>query len=137
MTEKINPFNDLKKPVNWAQKANSRINENSNQKTEENKKISNNENSKNNKNKAKTRVAKSFKVYPGNLIRNFDKRVNKLQVHFDDKDFEKNFVDSGKYIMFLMSLSEKFELFELYEEVSENGEIKISKEEFKAFINKE
>lgn len=117
MEQKINPFNELKKPINWAQKANDKI------------KLNNIKKEKN------TRVAKSFKVYPGELIRNFDKRINKLQVYFDDKDYQKNYVDSGKYIMFLMALSEKFKLYELYQETNKIGQIDINNEDFKNFIN--
>lgn len=125
MVEKINPFNDLKKPINWAQKANQKINEN-NESQKKPTKINNKVN----------RVAKSFKVYPGEIIRNFDKRVNKLQVHFDDLDYDKNYVDSGKYLMFLMKLSEEFELFELYDEVNIEGNFNLDKKKFLEFIEK-
>ncbi|MCA9459604.1 MAG: hypothetical protein KC550_03580 [Nanoarchaeota archaeon] len=80
------------------------------------------------------RVAKSFKIYPGKISRDFDKRVNKLQVHFDDLDFNKNYVDSGKYMMFLMSFAEKFDLYELYKEVENDGEISLTLNEVKKFF---
>lgn len=131
MAEKINPFNDLKKPINWAQKANDKISNSNNLKN--NFYIKKNSES---ENKTKLRVAKSFKVFPGNIIRNYDKRINKLQVFFDDKNYDKNYVDSGKYLMFLMGLAEKFELFELYEEVDENGNLNLDLKKFKEFINK-
>lgn len=79
--------------------------------------------------KPKERVAKSFKIYKGDLSRKFDKRVNKMQVYFDDKDFDKNYVDSGKYIMFLMAFSEKYGLYDLYREVDGSGAINVSKQE--------
>ena len=86
--------------------------------------------------KPKERVAKSFKIYKGEIARSFDKRVNKMQVHFDDKDYQKNYVDSGKYIMFLMAFAEKYRLYELYSEVSENGKFDIGDKELKEFIKK-
>ena len=81
------------------------------------------------------RVAKSFKIYPGEISRNFDKRVNKMQVKFDDLGFDKNYVDSGKYMMFLMSLSEKYNLHELYSEVDEKGNINIDEKELKKLFS--
>ncbi len=80
------------------------------------------------------RVAKSFKIYPGDISRDFDKRVNKLQVHFDDLDYEKNYVDSGKYMMFLMSFAEKYGIYELYTEIDTKGEFELDENKVKEFL---
>lgn len=84
---------------------------------------------KKNENGTPIRIAKSFKIYPGQISRDFDKRVNKLQVKFDDLEYEKNFVDSGKYMMFLMSFAEKFDLHELYKTTNHLGDFEINKQE--------
>jgi len=148
---KVNPFNNMKK-TNWAKKAQDRLNvENQNESEEREKRGENGEkrdermrsergdkNSKLSNPKSQShisRVAKSFKVYPGKIPRDFDKRVNKLQVHFDDLDMPKDYVDSGKYMMFLMSLAEKYKLYELYTTVSENGDFSVDEEELKKKFN--
>lgn len=135
----INPFKQT--PTNWAAVAENRFSTKQAQKettsplsqeqtqTPQTTKTTNN----NNSTKTKARIAKSFKIYPGTLSRNFDKRINKLQVHFDDLDFPKDYVDSGKYLMFLMAFAEKYKLYELYREVDKNFEITISQEELDKF----
>ncbi|MCA9497460.1 MAG: hypothetical protein KC589_11055 [Nanoarchaeota archaeon] len=146
MDEKIvNPFTQNKK-VDWAKKAQNRLSESKNDETGKkediNKKIADKKNQnldlniEKNSKKSNTveRVAKSFKIYPGKISRDFDKRVNKLQVYFDDLDYDKNYVDSGKYMMFLMSFAEKFDLYELYKEVDLDGELNLSLEEVKEFL---
>ena len=124
MTEIRNPFKDKK--TNWAELANKRV-DNQNDK----KPISP---ITNHQSESLVRVAKSFKVYKGKLTRDFDKRVNKLQVHFDDLDYDKNYVDSGKYIMFLMAIAEKYKLYDLYKEVNGEGDIEIKENELKEFF---
>lgn len=131
----INPFNQIKK-TNWAKKAEQRLSNSRDEvierevkepikfKIEESK-----------PSKTIVRVAKSFKIYPGQIPRAFDKRVNKMQVYFDDLNKPKDYVDSGKYMMFLMSFAEKFGVHELYREVNENGEIELSEKEIKEFFN--
>lgn len=120
--EIINPFKQVKK-TDWAKKAQERFKEN---KTEIKTIVQTKTSSKKKEvKKSIKRVAKSFKVYPGDISKIFDKRVNKLQVHFDDLDYDKDFVDSGKYIMFLMSLAEKYKLYELYDTVDEKGNLNI------------
>lgn len=118
----VNPFEQTKK-INWAKKAKEKINKQENL-------------PKNTIKNKVTRIAKSFKIFPGEISRNFDKRVNKMQVKFDDLNYQKNHVDSGKYIMFLMAFAEKFELYELYEEVNSKGELKITEEEIKKILLK-
>jgi len=125
----INPF---KNKTNWAKKAENRLKKNNIEIKENSKNISIN---KNKKEKVK-RVAKSFKVYFGPITRNFDKRVNKLQVYFDDLDYDKNYVDSGKYIMFLMQFAEKFKIYELYKNVDHQGNLDLKLDEIKKFIEK-
>lgn len=135
MADIVNPFAQAKK-TNWAKKTQERL------KT----KVENDVSSKNigeteknisknlkasKKNSSVERVAKSFKIYPGKISRDFDKRVNKLQVHFDDMDFDKNYVDAGKYMMFLMSFAEKFKIYDLYKEVDSSGSFDVSLDEVK------
>lgn len=132
---KVNPFNNMKK-TNWAKKAQDRLNTENQREVKEEKKERKNSKVTKIKNKSRIeRVAKSFKVYPGKIPRDFDKRVNKLQVHFDDLDMDKDYVDSGKYIMFLMSLAEKYKLYELYTNVSENGDVIVDGEKLKKKFN--
>ncbi len=119
-----NPF---KNRTNWANKTREKLKKRNNEIINDGSNL---------KPKSKTnRIAKSFKIYPGNISRTFDKRVNKLQVHFDDLDYEKNYVDSGKYIMFLMQFAEKFRIFELYKEVNEDGELDIESKKVKDHFN--
>ena len=137
MTEIIDPFKQKKK-TDWASMVKKRIERDEGadshansedpvyQKTEKT----------SSKEKGKRRVAKSFKIYPGKISKDFDKRVNKMQVYFDDLDFDKNYVDSGKYVMFLMAFAEKYKVYELYEEVLENGEINVDKDKLKEFASK-
>lgn len=131
MSDIINPFKEVKK--DWAKKSQERIIsakiDNKEEKIENISASVKEKPASEKNNKAKIRVAKSFKIYPGKLSRDFDKRVNKLQVKFDDLGFDKNYVDSGKYMMFLMALAEKYELYDLYSEVDENGEFFINKDE--------
>ncbi|MFW6285909.1 MAG: hypothetical protein ACOC16_01940 [Nanoarchaeota archaeon] len=116
--EIINPFKqNINK--NWVKKTNQRFSNVTKKNQNKKKQI---------ENKDKTRIAKSFKIYKGTLARDFDKRVTKLQVKFDDLDFEKNYVDSGKYIMFLMAFAEKYKLYELFQPTNGNGDINIEKE---------
>ena len=125
----INPF---KEKTNWAKKAQNRLKkiEGDNGEKKEVKTETKKEKKKIN------RVAKSFKIYPGEISRVFDKRVNKLQVHFDDLDMPKNYVDSGKYLMFLMQFAEKFKIYELYKEVDVDGNLNLELDEVKEFIKK-
>ena len=116
MADIRNPFKEGR--TNWSKLTEERINQPQKQ----------------NNNTTQIRIAKSFKVYKGEITRNFDKRVNKLQVHFDDLDYDKNYVDSGKYIMFLMAFAEKYKLYELYTQTNENGEIEIEEEKIKKFM---
>lgn len=109
--EIINPFKQQK--TNWAQKSKERLIQPKKAK----------------KQNTQTRVAKSFKIYKGTMTRTFDKRVNKMQVHFDDLDYSKNHIDSGKYIMFLMAFAEKYKLYNLYKEVDGNGNIEVPKQD--------
>lgn len=133
MVEIVNPFNNVKK-TNWAKKAHDRINSSENsQKTNETRMSSKPSNLGKPK-KTLKRVAKSFKIYPGSLSREFDKRVKKMQVHFDDLNFEKDYVDSGKYIMFLMAFAEQTNLWELYTSVSESGKLELDKENLKKYL---
>jgi arginyl-tRNA synthetase len=118
----INPFKQAKK-TDWAKKAQDRLVK-AKEKKEKIKPIK--------KNSKIKRVAKSFKVYPGNLTRDFDKRINKMQVTFDDLDYDKDYVDSGKYLMFIMAFAEKYRLYELYTQVDENGNFELDK---KTIIN--
>lgn len=118
MTENIiNPFKQTKK-VDWTKKNVQRL-QKANEEVKEIKQISSE--------KIK-RMPKSFKIYPGNISREFDKRINKMQVKFDDLEYEKDYVDSGKYIMFLMSFAEKYELFELYSPVDKDGNFTLDKQ---------
>lgn len=115
----------FKKTTNWAKKAEQRSEKNETktpvrQDSGENKRLE--------------RVAKSFKIYPGKISRTFDKRVNKLQVHFDDLDHEKNYVDAGKYMMFLMSFAEKYSLYELYSETDKEGNFELDDSKVKEFL---
>lgn len=128
MADVINPFNQVKK-TNWAKKAEERLVS----KKDEKSNLPVNKN--NSQNKQIRRVAKSFKIYPGKISRDFDKRVNKLQVHFDELDYEKDYVDSGKYIMFLMAFAEKYSLYDLYSKVEENGNFTVDDNKLKEFRN--
>jgi len=147
--EIVNPFKQTK-ITDWAKKAQNRFKEeiitnnesnilknNSNiissnkLNNSKNFEIKKNNNKNNLNNKKIERVSKSFKIYKCDLAKKFDKRVNKLQVKFDDLDYEKNYVDSGKYIMFLMALSEEFKLYDLYEEISLDCKININKNKIK------
>lgn len=122
MENKIrDPF---KKTTNWANLATKRVEK------------SDKKNERKSNEKPLSRVAKSFKIYPGKISRTFDKRVNKLQVHYDDLDHEKNYVDAGKYMMFLMSFAEKYELHELYSEVDKNGDFDLESKKVKEFLDK-
>jgi isocitrate/isopropylmalate dehydrogenase len=121
MTTIRDPF---KKTTNWAKKAEERL---TSEKIEK-KTVPKN---KARENKPIERVAKSFKIYPGKISRNFDKRVNKLQVHYDDLDYDKNYVDAGKYMMFLMSFAEKYNLHELYSEVDKEGKFELDSKKVK------
>jgi arginyl-tRNA synthetase len=113
----------FKKTTNWAKKAEERL--------EETPKSTIKESTQTKKVKPLERVAKSFKIYPGKISRDFDKRVNKLQVHFDDLDYDKNYVDAGKYMMFLMSFAEKYNLHELYSETNSKGEFSVDEKKLK------
>lgn len=135
MNEIINPFNQIKK-TNWAKKAEERLTNSKDESRSSKSNIVEKPIEIKNKSKNIERVAKSFKIYQGEIPRAFDKRVNKMQVYFDDLDKPKEYVDSGKYIMFLMSFAEKFGLHELYREVSEKGELDLSKREVKEFFSK-
>jgi arginyl-tRNA synthetase len=124
MTNTIrDPF---KQTTNWAKKAEERLD------SKEEKVINNTSKI---PNKPIERVAKSFKIYPGKISRDFDKRVNKLQVHFDDLDYKKNYVDAGKYMMFLMSFAEKYNLHKLYSEVDKKGSFEVDEKKLKEFFN--
>jgi hypothetical protein len=127
MTDIINPFNQVKK-TNWAKKAEERLVNTESKKVNLNKTDINKKQIK--------RIAKSFKIYPGKISRDFDKRVNKLQVQFDELDYEKDYVDSGKYIMFLMSFAERYSLYDLYQKTDEEGNFEIDKEKLKEFAKK-
>ena len=135
-----NPFKEIKR-TNWAKKTQDKLIKNENNNVNN----SNDNFTKTIKSKIKKepisstsnikikRVAKSFKIFPGKVVRDFDKRINKLQVHFDDLDFDKTYIDSGKYLMFLMSFAEKYGIYELYKNVdAKTGEFKI---ENKKIIN--
>ncbi|MEC8220814.1 MAG: hypothetical protein VX028_01975 [Nanoarchaeota archaeon] len=125
MTNNIrDPF---KKTTNWAKKAEQRS-ENNHEVHNTSKFVIKTRSS------SVERVAKSFKIYPGKISRNFDKRVNKLQVHFDDLDYEKNYVDAGKYMMFLMSFAEKYSLYELYSETDKEGNFELDDSKVKEFL---
>ena len=124
MSEIHNPFKQSKK-LDWAKKAQEKHKEIITKTTPIKKNIK------------IERIAKSFKVYKsGDIIKNFDKRVNKLQVVFDDLDMPKDYVDSGKYLMFLMQFAEKYNIYELYSEVNTNGEFTIDSKKLKEFITK-
>ena len=129
MEKIVNPFNDMK--TNWAKKAQEK-HISTTIKVEKKSEIKKQTNSI--KKKEIKRVPKSFKIYPGKIPKDFDKRVNKLQVYFDDLDFEKDYVDSGKYIMFLMAFAEKYSLYDLYSQVDENGNFELEKQKLKKFI---
>ena len=130
MNNIVNPFEQRKKKIDWTKQAKEKYSA-KNESLQVNSDFSKAEkNVKNNKTENKVkRVTKSFKVYSGLITREFDKRVNKLQVKFDDLNYNKDYVDSGKYIMFLMALAEKAELYNFYCEVNEKGELEINKEE--------
>lgn len=137
--EIVNPF---KEKTNWVKKANERVKPNNNVKLDNF--IEKNNSNKNQikinskKNNIKVqRVAKSFKIFPGDIPRKFDKRINKLQVYFDDLDYKKDYVDSGKYIMFLMELAEKYELYKLYSEIKVGDELNIDKKILLDLLKKE
>lgn len=132
MSDIINPFQQAKK-TDWAKKAQQRLVK-SREVKEESKPVKQSLPEK--KKKKVERVAKSFKIFPGKISRDFDKRVNKMQVHFDDLDYEKNYVDSGKYMMFLMAFAEKYELYDLYTEVSADCEFELDENRLKEFLEK-
>lgn len=134
MSEIINPFKQAKK-TDWAKKAEQRLTKSKEETKISNKILEKKPQITQNKSKNITRTAKSFKIYTGEISRTFDKRVNKMQVYFDDKNMPKDFVDSGKYIMFLMSFAEKFKLYELYREVGEKGELDLSEKEVLEFFS--
>lgn len=123
MEQKIrDPF---KQTTNWAKKAEQRTKSEAQEDIKAKNKV---------KEKPQERVAKSFKIFPGKISRDFDKRVNKLQVHFDDLDYEKNYVDAGKYMMFLMSFAEKYSLYELYSETDKDGTFELEDKQVKEFL---
>ena len=134
MVEIVNPFKQAKK-IDWSKKTEERL-VNAKESEKEVVQQSNGRQSElgegigaeGKKKKAEIRVTKSFKVYPGRISREFEKRVNKLQVKFDDLDYDKTFVDSGKYLMFLMDFAEKFAIYELYTEPDTEGRIVLDKE---------
>ncbi len=123
MEQKIrDPF---KQTTNWAKKAEQRTKSEAQEDIKAKNQV---------KKKPQERVAKSFKIFPGKISRDFDKRVNKLQVHFDDLDYEKNYVDAGKYMMFLMSFAEKYSLYELYSETDKDGTFELEDKQVKEFL---
>ena len=132
--EVINPFKQNKK-TNWAMKSQNKFRES--HKTEDVKKniVKEKEVLKTREVKLK-RVSKSFKIYPGDISKKFDKRVNKLQVEFDELDFDKNYIDSGKYLMFLMAFAEEYGIYKLYSNVDKEGKFKIDKDKIKELVKK-
>ncbi len=131
--EIVNPFKHVKK-VDWAKKAQDKLKER--EKEPKNEAVKPQKKAiKTSSNKVK-RIPKSFKIYPGNISRSFDKRVNRLQVKFDELDFEKDYVDSGKYIMFLMVFAEKYGLYDLYTQIDSEGNFEVDKKKLKAFAEK-
>ncbi|MCA9486264.1 hypothetical protein H6501_04960 [Candidatus Woesearchaeota archaeon] len=128
MSEEVqNPFELKKSTTNWADMAKKRLEQGNSEQTEKTQKTGSS---------SKPRVAKSFKIFPGDLSRAFDKRVNKMQVHFDDEGKEKNFVDSGKYVMFLMAFAERYGVWDMYTEVDGSGDISLDAEKLKDFAKK-
>jgi hypothetical protein len=123
----INPFKQSKN-INWAQKSKERLYERKEREHNKAKPVASSQISKD-KGKPQERVAKSFKIYKGSLSRTFDKRVKKMQVKYDDLDYEKDYVDSGKYVMFLMAFAEECKLYDLYKRVDGDGNITIDKQE--------
>ena len=116
--EIINPFKETK--VDWAKKSRERIFDKNKEELPRNTK---------NSERKEYRVAKSFKIFKGRLSRDFDKRVKRMQVKYDDLDYEKDYTDAGKYIMFLMAFAEKYKLYELYKPVDGDGEIEMDRQE--------
>lgn len=136
--EIINPFKQIKK-TDWSKKSSQRLNNLKSERVVKKTQITSKPIKKIVEKPVKKekihRIAKSFKIYPGEIGRDFDKRINKLQVHFDDLDFDKEYVDSGKYLMFIMAFAEKYKLYDLYEDVNEKGELSISKDKLKKHFN--
>jgi len=137
MKDISNPFKENK--VNWAKKAENKYARDSTvskaQSSSVNKKVKSSGFT--GKPKVKSpkikRVAKSFKVYGGDIVRKFDRRVSLLEMDFSDLGFDKNFVDSGQYIMFLMSFAEKYGLYDLYSKVDGKGNFEIDSKKLEVF----
>ncbi|MDA3855734.1 MAG: hypothetical protein PF569_05720 [Candidatus Woesearchaeota archaeon] len=136
--EIINPFKQVKK-TDWSKKSNERLNNLKTNKVVEKTKFTGKPSlgklEKPLEKEKIQRIAKSFKIYPGDIGRDFDKRINKMQVHFDDLDFDKDYVDSGKYLMFIMAFAEKYKLYELYEDINDRSDLDISKSKLTKHFN--